>query len=145
MQSKPLERQRSAEKIKAKRDGLLKKRFQGGESGDDEDEELGRKSPMGKGPRTSKLGVEMMRTNSRGSVISASDGPREGKTSPASSIAEEGPEKQYPATITPPEIFPRAVGDAVAEVDMDVTPRVGAGERGDGEDSQEPTPRGPTR
>jgi serine/threonine-protein kinase RIM15 len=74
-------KQRSTEAIKAKRESLEKKRVQGAsaESGDDEDEELGRvtsrgKSPLGKAVRTSsKLGQEMMRTNSRGSVISTID------------------------------------------------------------------------
>ncbi|KPI44952.1 Serine/threonine-protein kinase cek1 [Cyphellophora attinorum] len=51
----------------------------GPEEGDDEDDELGHnrigaRSPMLKSARTaSKLGVEMMRTNSRGSVISMND------------------------------------------------------------------------
>jgi serine/threonine-protein kinase RIM15 len=74
-------KRRSSEAIKAKRESLEKKRVQGAsaESGDDEDEELGRvtsrgKSPLGKSVRTSsKLGQEMMRTNSRGSVISNMD------------------------------------------------------------------------
>ena len=48
----------------------------GAESGDDEDEELGHVQPRTRSPeakhmrQASKLGVEMMRTNSRGSVIS---------------------------------------------------------------------------
>lgn len=43
----------------------------GAEEGDDEDEELGRHVSRQKSPRTnSKLGQEMMRTNSRGSVVS---------------------------------------------------------------------------
>jgi serine/threonine-protein kinase RIM15 len=62
--------------------GLKKKRSSDGrrasaDSGDDEDEELGRmrsKSPRSNRPRgSSKLGTEMMRTNSRGSVISVED------------------------------------------------------------------------
>jgi serine/threonine-protein kinase RIM15 len=74
-------KQRSSEAIKAKRESHEKKRVEGAsaESGDDEDEELGRvtsrgKSPLGKPVRkSSKLGQEMMRTNSRGSVISTID------------------------------------------------------------------------
>ena len=52
------------------------------EEGDDEDDELGQnrsgaRSPMLKSARTaSKLGIEMMRTNSRGSVISMNDDGR---------------------------------------------------------------------
>ncbi|KAI9825300.1 MAG: rim15, signal transduction response regulator [Thelocarpon impressellum] len=142
LQSRPLARQRSAEKVKAKREVLQKKRPQGGESGDDEDEELGNvqraRSPAGKGQRSSKLGVEMMRTNSRGSVISASELVKEAVASPSLSIAEQLDGREaFPASITPPEMFPRAPGDAVAEVDMDVTPKPQAFGGG----SEEPTPR----
>ncbi len=51
----------------------------GPEEGDDEDDELGHiqiraRSPVGRTARqASKLGIEMMRTNSRGSVISMQD------------------------------------------------------------------------
>ncbi|OAL74665.1 AGC protein kinase [Trichophyton violaceum] len=71
----------SMEGIRAKRESLEKKRYEGAESGDDEDEELGntqvRKSPQFTPGRTrrsgSKLGTEMMRTNSRGSVVSVNE------------------------------------------------------------------------
>ncbi|KAJ5917183.1 hypothetical protein N7466_010737 [Penicillium verhagenii] len=71
-------KQRSSESIQAKRESLERKRYEGAESGDDEDEELGnsqaRKSPPGRSRRPgSKLGIEMMRTNSRGSVVSGSE------------------------------------------------------------------------
>ncbi|KAJ5817452.1 CheY-like superfamily [Penicillium robsamsonii] len=71
-------RQRSSEAIRAKRESLEKKRYEGAESGDDEDEELGnsqtRRSPPSRNRRPgSKLGIEMMRTNSRGSVVSGSE------------------------------------------------------------------------
>lgn len=72
-------KQRSSEAIQAKRRSLEKKRHECGESGDDEDEELGSlqarsHSPYNKACRPgSKLGVEMMRTNSRGSVVSGSE------------------------------------------------------------------------
>lgn len=72
-------KQRSSEAIQAKRKSLEKKRHECGESGDDEDEELGSlqarsRSPHNKACRPgSKLGVEMMRTNSRGSVVSGSE------------------------------------------------------------------------
>ena len=77
-------KQRSVEAVKAKREDLMKKRHECAESGDDEDEELGdvqvrAKSPMGKSrikaSTSSKLGIEMMRTNSRGSVTSGGDDP----------------------------------------------------------------------
>ncbi len=75
-------RQKSSEAIKQKREFLDTKvndPTTAAEEGDDEDEELGdvqvrARSPLGKAPRpTSKLGIEMMRTNSRGSVISMND------------------------------------------------------------------------
>ncbi|OJJ46213.1 hypothetical protein ASPZODRAFT_67051 [Penicilliopsis zonata CBS 506.65] len=72
-------KQRSSEAIRAKRESLEKKRYECAESGDDEDEELGNAhvrnhSPNTKAPRPgSKLGIEMMRTNSRGSVVSGSE------------------------------------------------------------------------
>ncbi|CRG91758.1 serine/threonine-protein kinase RIM15 [Talaromyces islandicus] len=74
-------KQRSSEAIRAKREALENRRYECAESGDDEDEELGshhvrHRSPAhtSKGPRSSsKLGIEMMRTNSRGSVVSGSE------------------------------------------------------------------------
>lgn len=72
-------KQRSSESIQAKRKSLENKRYECAESGDDEDEELGNtpsrtRSPQGRGNRPgSKLGIEMMRTNSRGSVVSGSE------------------------------------------------------------------------
>ncbi|KAL4885210.1 hypothetical protein BJY04DRAFT_144826 [Aspergillus karnatakaensis] len=72
-------KQRSSEAIRAKRESLERKRHECAESGDDEDEELGNLPPRTQSPRNrpnrpgSKLGIEMMRTNSRGSVISTSE------------------------------------------------------------------------
>lgn len=73
-------KQRSSEAIRTKRESLEKRLHECAESGDDEDEELGslqlriRSSQTTKGPRSSsKLGTEMMRTNSRGSVVSGSE------------------------------------------------------------------------
>lgn len=72
-------KQRSSEAIRAKRESLEKKRYECAESGDDEDEELGNaqtrtRSPQSRSNRPgSKLGIEMMRTNSRGSVVSGSE------------------------------------------------------------------------
>jgi len=76
-----LRQQPSSEAIRNKRESLEKIRVSAGgaEEGDDEDEELGRlqtrqKSPVNKTERSSsKLGHEMLRTNSRGSVISMHD------------------------------------------------------------------------
>lgn len=69
------------EAIRSKRESIEKMRATAGgaEEGDDEDEELGRlqirqKSPVTRPVRSSsKLGHEMLRTNSRGSVISLHD------------------------------------------------------------------------
>lgn len=77
-QSHTLRHQPSSEAIRNKRESLDRIRVQGGgaEEGDDEDEELGRlqmrqKSPVSRSSRSgSKLGYEMLRTNSKGSVIS---------------------------------------------------------------------------
>lgn len=76
-------RQRSVEAVKAKREDIKRNRHECAESGDDEDEELGRApvrahSPRNKSTaakRTSKLGIEMMRTNSRGSIDESSGSP----------------------------------------------------------------------
>ena len=71
-------KQRSSEAIRVKKETLERKLHEGAESGDDEDEELGntqtRRSPPNRSRRPgSKLGIEMMRTNSRGSVVSGSE------------------------------------------------------------------------
>ncbi|EQL37494.1 AGC protein kinase, variant 2 [Blastomyces dermatitidis ATCC 26199] len=82
MRARGTRNQPSVEDIRAKREAHGRGRSnEGAESGDDEDEELGNsqsqnrpKSPQtapGKGKRSgSKLGTELMRTNSRGSVVS---------------------------------------------------------------------------
>lgn len=120
--------QRSIEAVKAKRETLEKTRHEYGEFGDDEDEELGKlpsraRSPQGK-HRGSKLGIEMMRTNSRGSVTS------DESASNTTANLTSHPNVDLPdhmndhATIDPPEIFSKeAKGDAVEVVDMDATPR----------------------
>ena len=115
-------KQRSTESIRAKRESIEKKRYECAESGDDEDDELGNtliqpRSPQSKA-RGSKLGHEMIRTNSRGSIVSASE---------EALISKDvgRPESDFQlASIIPPEIFPKnAAGDAVKEIDMDATPR----------------------
>lgn len=133
MDSRTPRKQRSVEAVKAKRENLEKKRHECAESGDDEDEELGKlpsraRSPQGK-PRSSKLGIEMMRTNSRGSVTSAGDEPSGDRPNITSSPDVDMPNAvNEHATIEPPEIFPtEAKGDAVEVVDMDATPRPSMG------------------
>lgn len=145
-----IRRQRSAEQVGAKRRILETRRHESAESGDDEDDELGhisvrtRTSPKSRPKSTSKLGIEMMRTNSRGSVISVDDMPGAPDTtlpsSPPPMICEdraaeerEGrssnvlstPEVTPLALHTPPEIFPARPGDAVVDFEMQ-TPRAAA-------------------
>ncbi|KAL8768715.1 MAG: hypothetical protein Q9209_005133 [Squamulea sp. 1 TL-2023] len=130
-------KQRSVEAIKAKRENIEKYRHECAESGDDEDEELGHsqsraRSPPAKTPRGSKLSIEMMRTNSRGSVTSecGSSLPlhvnEEGAAVTPSEppILETGIEGDGHATITPPEIFPKQVGTTAKTINMDATPKL---------------------
>ena len=120
-------KQHSFEAMKAKREILEKN----AEFGDDEDEELGSKlpsrakSPQGR-PRGSKLGIEMMRTNSRESNTSGGADEPTAVRSVTSNPVIGTPDVSYHdhATIEPPEMFPgEAKGDAVEVVDMDDTPR----------------------
>ena len=130
-------RQRSIEAVKAKRETLERIRHESADSGDDEDEELGdvqvrARSPQHR-PRGSKLGIEMMRTNSRGSVTS---GPEETTTKPVKPTLPTVPSTmeltlptqttEFKPSLTPPEIFPKtSAGDAATIIDMDATPRAG--------------------
>lgn len=125
-------RQRSSEKMRAKRESIEKHRHECAESGDDEDEELGdvyvreKTSPRGppKTHRGSKLGTEMMRTNSRGSVVSTSDLTGNVEViEPPPTVAEEPPSASEisGATLTPPEYF-MPIGQ-VADIDMNETPK----------------------
>ncbi|KAI9829894.1 MAG: rim15, signal transduction response regulator [Phylliscum demangeonii] len=95
--SKGPAKQRSIEKIRAKRELMMEtKMHECGESGDDEDEELGDVQVRARGPppardyRSSKLGVEMMRTNSRGSVVSGPESELSFKDCVAEAPVEAG-------------------------------------------------------
>ena len=126
-------RKRSVEATKIKRENLEKNRHECAESGDDEDEELGDVQVRARSPQNrsrsggSKLSVEMMRTNSRGSVTSVPDEPKAmGPPLPTVPSTRELDVKSSPAhaSITPPELFPKdAAGDAQKIIDMDITPR----------------------
>ncbi|KAF2754289.1 putative response regulator receiver RIM15p [Pseudovirgaria hyperparasitica] len=112
------------------------RRNEAADMGDDEDEELGDAQVRAKSPRTrpkasSKLGTEMMRTNSHGSVISVEE-IKDTVDVPSSippCITEEinpletskTPKQQV--SMTPPEIFPPRPGDNVQIIDMDATPK----------------------
>ncbi|KNG44587.1 serine threonine protein kinase [Stemphylium lycopersici] len=135
-----IRRQRSTEQVGAKRRILETRKHESAESGDDEDDELGHapvrtRSPKSRPKSTSKLGIEMMRTNSRGSVISVEDPGQPESTLPSSPppmITEDRAAEEYegslatpqvaPMSLTPPVIFPEQPGDDVEEFVME-TPK----------------------
>ncbi|PMD41640.1 putative Serine/threonine-protein kinase cek1 [Hyaloscypha variabilis F] len=143
-------RQRSTEKIQAKRESIEKHRHECAESGDDEDDELGvcvrEKSPKStvKAHRGSKLGTEMMRTNSRGSVVSSSDlTPSADLVEVPLTVSEEtitSPEATD-ATLTPPELF-QAPSDNVSPIDLLETPKPSSSQINPLD--EDPTPRAPS-
>ncbi|KAL9021250.1 MAG: hypothetical protein Q9185_001534 [Variospora sp. 1 TL-2023] len=153
-------KQRSVEAIKAKRENIEKHRHECAESGDDEDEELGKsqsrtRSPQSRSPRGSQLSTEMMRTNSRGSVKSEcpSSAPLHSITQEGAAVApseppilETGIEGEGSATITPPEIFPKQVGTHAMVIDMDATPKptTTGGVNGGGERRPDAEPKSPS-
>ena len=150
LNSRTPRRQRSIEAVRAKRESIEKHRHECAESGDDEDDELGdvqvrSKSPTGK-TRNSKLGTEMMRTNSRGSVIYGPEEAfrKEAGLAPASQMKRLADVESHHRPISPPVIFPKEAGEAVKEIDMDATPRpptnVAAGARDQSRVSQPPSP-----
>ncbi|KAF2278183.1 uncharacterized protein EI97DRAFT_247774 [Westerdykella ornata] len=132
-------KQRSSELVGAKRQMLKTRKHESAESGDDEDDELGNvhhersRSPRTRPKSSSKLGIEMMRTNSRGSVISFDELVAQDTklaSSPPPSITEERqssitPDVAPPIALTPPEIFPMAPGGDMQEVELE-TPKAAA-------------------
>lgn len=142
-------RQRSSDKIRSKRESIEKHRYECADSGDDEDEVLGDVSVREKSPRSvvkphrgSKLGIEMMRTNSRGSVVSASDLNLGADTvEPPPTVSEEQPPASEitGATLTPPERF-TSPGSMVCDLDLEETPRASSSQSNPMSD-EEPTPR----
>lgn len=110
-------------------------RHECGDSGDDEDDELGcaqtrTRSPPATKRSGSKLGTEMMRTNSRGSVTSTSEEVLRKEAGLMTPVPESASESSEPyrgplhhSTITPPEIFPKEAGEAIRVIDMDATPK----------------------
>ena len=150
----------SAEKIEAKkRSWITKEQIDTGESGDDEDEELGvmritsrspRVKPYGHHSRTSsKLGIEMMRTNSQGTVVDSTGDTSgtlslltledNGALSPSlepidTTQTSEQEASSKPAlfdiggaaqaSLTPPEIFMRPSGHS-KDINMDANTGMG--------------------
>ncbi|KAF2733255.1 putative response regulator receiver RIM15p [Polyplosphaeria fusca] len=157
LENSTIRKQRSAEMVGAKRRILETRKHESAESGDDEDDELGNANVRSKSPKsrprpTSKLGLEMMRTNSRGSVISVEDMAPIDTTlasSPPPVIAED-PDAEArgrslstpdvpPVSLTPPEIFPKEPGTEIVDfVDME-TPK--ANQKLAAEQDPDPTPR----
>ncbi|EDU50644.1 serine/threonine-protein kinase CBK1 [Pyrenophora tritici-repentis Pt-1C-BFP] len=152
-----IRRQRSSEQVGAKRRILETRKHESAESGDDEDDELGHATVRAKSPKTrpkstSKLGIEMMRTNSRGSVISFEDFGQPDSTLPSSPppmITEDRAAEEYegslgtpavaPMSLTPPVIFPEQPGDDVTDFVME-TPRA----QRDATPDPDPTPKAKT-
>ncbi|OBT80507.1 AGC protein kinase [Pseudogymnoascus sp. 05NY08] len=144
-----LKRPLSPARLRAKRDAIRGSgSAQHAESGDDEDEELGdtsvkERSPKGKsgaGHRGSKLGTEMMRTNSRGSVVSGFDVPGvlDGSAGRGDDDLVGGVEKM---ALTPPAEEggdmdetpkPRSLLGTPAGEEETPTPRAMGGKRGGG-------------
>jgi len=138
--------------MRAKRESMEKHRHECAESGDDEDEELGdvsvreKSSPRSatKTHRGSKLGTEMMRTNSRGSVVSSSDvGLSADIVEPPPTVLEEitSASEINGVSLTPPEVF-SSPGSKVAEIGLNETPKQSTSHI-DPLD-EEPTPRAPS-
>ncbi|KAI0555235.1 putative response regulator receiver RIM15p [Xylaria curta] len=135
----------SLEKLKSRREHLERRRHEGSDSADDEDEEMG--TSRDRGPRakplppSSKLGIEMMRANSHDSVAISSDSTAEPITQVVTpseetgtlSISEAGSPSRS-AHKTTPETTP-----GPGTEDADQTPRPAASARGS--PSDEPTPR----
>lgn len=140
LENATIRKQRSAEMVGAKRRILETRKHESAESGDDEDDELGHanvrtKSPKSRPKSSSKLGIEMLRTNSRGSVISVEDiGAPDSAlpSSPPPAITEDRAAEEHeaqlaiaeipPQLFTPPEIFPRAPGGETMDIEME-TPK----------------------
>lgn len=107
-------RQQSTEAIRAKRESRERRRHECAESGDDEDEELGHLHvrPRGsqsssRGPRSSsKLGTEMMRTNSRGSIEEAA-AAGESSTTEATATQPETTAADLPTPVVAAEQQPQ--------------------------------------
>ncbi|KAI1447669.1 hypothetical protein F5Y02DRAFT_432325 [Annulohypoxylon stygium] len=146
--------QRSLEKLRSRREHLEKRRVEGNDSADDEDDELGThrdRGFRGKQPTpSSKLGIEMMRANSHDSVAISSDSTpepitqvvtpsRESDVSPLSGV--RSPLKN--SLQTPPEVSP-TFGPTTSGEGLDKTPKSATTEQ-DEEAIEEPTPRPPMK
>jgi serine/threonine-protein kinase RIM15 len=152
IEHKSLLHQRSSDKMKAKRESMEKHRHECAESGDDEDEVLGdvavrvKTSPKSNASkerhRGSKLGTEMMRTNSRGSVVSGTEVLSSDSIEPPPTVTEEQASASGASgdTSTPPEVYDVSSLD-VSKIDLNETPK--PSESQSSFLDEEPTPRAP--
>ncbi|KAF1999323.1 putative response regulator receiver RIM15p [Amniculicola lignicola CBS 123094] len=158
LESATIRKQRSAEMVGFKRRILETRKHESAESGDDEDDELGHAGVRQRSPKTrpkssSKLGIEMMRTNSRGSVISVEEFAAPDTTlasSPPPAISEDIAAEETatseipPVSLTPPEIFPKQSGGGdVHDIEME-TPKASLKTANSEEIDPDPTPRANT-
>jgi serine/threonine-protein kinase RIM15 len=145
----------SLEKLRSRREHLERRRLEGSDSADDEDEEMGtsrdrglRSKPL---PPSSKLGIEMMRANSHDSVAITSDSASEPVTQVVSPSGEaereaggkgqrvsnlpspDGENAPKPVEPTTPDATP-----VVRSRDADQTPRPTVSAQSS---QEEPTPR----
>lgn len=159
--------QRSLEKLRAKRESIEKRRYEGSvDSADDEDDELSKQQHRSKSVLpSSKLGIEMMRANSHdsitgtGSESTATAEPPTQVATPNQELKLEFPQFLSPDPVTPP-VFDEE-GDATViistpperelgscggmEVDVDETPRPVLSTGRDIAEDDEPTPRAPVK
>ncbi|KAI0878886.1 putative response regulator receiver RIM15p [Hypoxylon argillaceum] len=135
----------SLEKLKSRREHLERRRHEGSDSADDEDEEIDTsrdRGPRAKAlPPSSRLGIEMMRANSHDSVAVASDSTTEPVTQVVTPSEEAG-ELTIPTTQSPSRSIGRITPETTPVLgtdDPDQTPRPATTVRVSSSD--EPTPR----
>ncbi|KAI1805023.1 hypothetical protein F4811DRAFT_517861 [Daldinia bambusicola] len=145
---------KSLEKLRLRREQVEKRRLEGNDSADDEDDELGNHRDRGfrgkQPPPSSKLGIEMMRANSHDSVaVSSSD------TTPEPTTQVVTPSRDYDVSPfsgaispskasleTPPEAS-LALDPSTVSKGPDVTPKSATVTAPEDEEAveEEPTPR----
>lgn len=141
---------RSLEKLRSRREHLEKRRLEGNDSADDEDDELGTHRDRGyrakQPPPSSKLGIEMMRANSHDSVAISSDSTSEPVTQVMTPAREadvsplSGARPPAKASLqTTPEPSP-TLDINISEEGSDETPRPATTTTQD-DAVEEPTPR----
>lgn len=126
LESKSYKGQSSAEAMSARKKSLDKKRQTNGESGDDEDDELGDARARSRSPllppylqSSSKLSTEMLRSDSQGSVVSVINHFSKDHLDGQPPALEEAMEDDsHHASITPPVIFPKTPGGKIADFEL---------------------------